>query len=71
VAIARALINDPGILYADEPTGNLDAKTGAGVMEMLMGVVAEAQKTLIVVTHDRELAKRGDRCLQLQQGQLV
>lgn len=71
VAIARALINDPGILYADEPTGNLDASTGAGVMDMLMGVVEESKKTLVVVTHDQTLAKRGDRRLILKQGALV
>lgn len=71
VAIARALINDPGILYADEPTGNLDASTGAGVMDMLINVVDEAKKTLVVVTHDREMAKRGSRRLILQEGALV
>lgn len=70
VAIARALINDPGILYADEPTGNLDASTGAVVMDMLMSVVEESKKTLVVVTHDQTLAKRGDRRLILKQGAL-
>ncbi|MBE7496431.1 MAG: ABC transporter ATP-binding protein [Verrucomicrobiaceae bacterium] len=70
VAIARSLINDPGIIYADEPTGNLDASTGSGVIDMLMKVVNEAQKTLIVVTHDRELATRGDRRLILKDGRL-
>ncbi len=71
VAIARALINDPGILYADEPTGNLDAKTGAAVMDMLLGIVKEAGKTLVVVTHDTEMARRGDRRLILRGGRLV
>lgn len=71
VAIARALINDPGILFADEPTGNLDAGTGGGVMDMLLSVVAESNKTLIVVTHDAKLAERGDRKLVLQEGLLV
>ncbi|MFO1440119.1 MAG: ABC transporter ATP-binding protein [Verrucomicrobiaceae bacterium] len=70
VAIARALINDPGIIYADEPTGNLDASTGTGVIDMLMKVVDEAKKTLIVVTHDRQLATRGDRRLLLKEGKL-
>jgi predicted ABC-type transport system involved in lysophospholipase L1 biosynthesis ATPase subunit len=70
VAIARALINDPGILYADEPTGNLDASTGTGVMDMLISVVNESQKTLVVVTHDQQMAKRGDRRLILKQGVL-
>ncbi len=71
VAIARALINDPGILFADEPTGNLDSSTGGGVMDMLLSVVAENEKTLIVVTHDTGLANRGDRKLVLQDGLLV
>lgn len=71
VAIARALINDPGILYADEPTGNLDATTGTGVMDMLMKVVNEAKKTLVVVTHDQNMARRGDRLLVLKDGKLV
>jgi putative ABC transport system ATP-binding protein/lipoprotein-releasing system ATP-binding protein len=71
VAIARALINDPGILYADEPTGNLDAATGTGVIEMLMQIVEESRKTLVVVTHDQQLAKRGDRRLILQEGVLI
>ncbi len=71
VAIARALINDPAILFADEPTGNLDANTGGGVMDMLLSVVAEARKTLIVVTHDAKLAERGDRKLVLHEGQLL
>ena len=70
VAIARALINDPGILYADEPTGNLDASTGTGVMDMLISVADESKKTLVVVTHDQNMAKRGDRRLILKQGQL-
>lgn len=71
VAIARALINNPGIIYADEPTGNLDASTGSGVIDMLMQVVDEAQKTLVVVTHDQQLATRGDRRLILKEGKLV
>jgi putative ABC transport system ATP-binding protein/lipoprotein-releasing system ATP-binding protein len=71
VAIARALINDPGILYADEPTGNLDATTGTGVMDMLMSVVDESKKTLVVVTHDQGMARRGDRRLLIKDGILV
>jgi len=71
VAIARALINNPSILFADEPTGNLDAGTGGGVMDMLMEVVRETNKTLVVVTHDTNLAKRGDRLLMLHEGVLV
>ena len=70
-AIARALANEPSVILADEPTGNLDSGTGGGVMDMLLSVVAESQKTLIVVTHDTRLAERGDRKLMLQDGLLV
>ena len=71
VAIARALMNDPEVLFADEPTGNLDSKTGSGVMDLLMSLVAEQKKTLLVVTHDRGLAASGDRRLELADGRLV
>lgn len=68
VAIARALINNPGILFADEPTGNLDSSTGASIVELLLDVVKQDGRTLIVVTHDAELARRGDRVLRVQDG---
>lgn len=71
VAIARALINDPTIIFADEPTGNLDSKTGAGIMELLLALVREKNKTLIVVTHDAHLATLGDRRLEIQDGLLL
>ena len=71
VAIARALINDPTIIFADEPTGNLDSKTGAGIMDLLLGLVKERGKTLVVVTHDAHLATRGDRRMEIQDGVLV
>jgi putative ABC transport system ATP-binding protein/lipoprotein-releasing system ATP-binding protein len=71
VAIARALINDPSVVFADEPTGNLDSKTGEGIVELLLGLVREGGKTLVVVTHDRELARRGDRRIEIQDGRLV
>jgi ABC-type lipoprotein export system ATPase subunit len=70
VAIARALVNDPPILFADEPTGNLDSKTGGEVMNLLLSVVAETKKTLMVVTHDTRLAGQGDRKLVLRDGML-
>ncbi|HWB05520.1 MAG TPA: ABC transporter ATP-binding protein [Verrucomicrobiales bacterium] len=70
VAIARALVNDPRILFADEPTGNLDSKTGEEVMNLLLSVVAETKKTLMVVTHDTRLAGQGDRKLVLRDGML-
>jgi len=71
VAIARALINDPAIIFADEPTGNLDSKTGEGIIELLLGLVRERGKTLVVVTHDAQLATRGDRRLEIRDGLLV
>lgn len=70
VAIARSLINDPGTLFADEPTGNLDSTTGESIVELLLGVVREDRRTLVVVTHDRELAKRGDRILLIEDGRI-
>jgi putative ABC transport system ATP-binding protein/lipoprotein-releasing system ATP-binding protein len=71
VAIARSLINDPAVIFADEPTGNLDSKTGAGIVDLLLSIVRDAGKTLVVVTHDPELATRGDRRLEMQDGMLV
>jgi putative ABC transport system ATP-binding protein/lipoprotein-releasing system ATP-binding protein len=71
VAIARSLINDPSVVFADEPTGNLDSKTGTGVMNLLLSVVADEGKTLMVVTHDTRLAGQGDRMLVLRDGMLV
>lgn len=71
VAIARALINNPRIIFADEPTGNLDSKTGESIVSTLLGLVRDENKTLIVVTHDSELAKRGDRRLEIRDGQVV
>jgi putative ABC transport system ATP-binding protein/lipoprotein-releasing system ATP-binding protein len=71
VAIARALINEPAVLFADEPTGNLDSKTGAGVMDALLDAVRQAGQTLVVVTHDPALAQRGDRRIEIRDGLLV
>jgi predicted ABC-type transport system involved in lysophospholipase L1 biosynthesis ATPase subunit len=71
VAIARALINDPSVVFADEPTGNLDSHTGEAIVDLLMNMVRESGKTLVVVTHDPKLATRGDRRLEMQDGILV
>ena len=71
MAIARALINNPAVIFADEPTGNLDSKTGEGIVELLLGLVREQGKTLVVVTHDAELARRGDRRLEIEDGVLI
>lgn len=71
VAIARSLMNDPAIIFADEPTGNLDTKTGESVMHLLMDLVDEEERTLLVVTHDHSLAGVGDRKVTLVDGKIV
>jgi predicted ABC-type transport system involved in lysophospholipase L1 biosynthesis ATPase subunit len=71
VAIARALINDPKIIFADEPTGNLDSATGGAIVDLLLKLVRDEKKTLIVVTHDSLLATRGDRRLEMRDGLIV
>jgi putative ABC transport system ATP-binding protein/lipoprotein-releasing system ATP-binding protein len=70
VAIARALTNDPDIVFADEPTGNLDSKTGDAIIDLLLEVVRSRKKTLLVVTHDTRLAELGDRTLRIVDGLL-
>jgi putative ABC transport system ATP-binding protein len=71
VALARAFINRPKILFADEPTGNLDAETGALVIERLFALNADLGTTLVLVTHDAELAKRTGRVIRLRGGLVV
>jgi putative ABC transport system ATP-binding protein len=71
VAIARALVRDPRLVLADEPTGNLDDATGASVMELLDSVTRRSGKTLLLVTHSRELAALSDRELKIEDGRLV
>ena len=71
VAIARALTNDPDIIFADEPTGNLDSKTGDAIIELLLELARSRQKTLLVVTHDSRLAELGDRQLRIVDGILA
>ena len=68
VAIARALVNSPQIIFADEPTGNLDSRNGAQVMEMLLNLTSEEKTTLVVVTHDEALAHSSDRTLIIKDG---
>jgi predicted ABC-type transport system involved in lysophospholipase L1 biosynthesis ATPase subunit len=70
VAIARALTNNPDIIFADEPTGNLDSKTGDAIIDLLLNLARERNKTLLVVTHDARLAVRGDRQLHIADGVL-
>jgi predicted ABC-type transport system involved in lysophospholipase L1 biosynthesis ATPase subunit len=71
VAIARALTNDPDIIFADEPTGNLDSKTGDTIVDLLLALARDRNKTLVVVTHDQRLAARGDRELRIVDGILA
>jgi lipoprotein-releasing system ATP-binding protein len=71
VAIARALCNDPEILFADEPTGNLDSANSRSIADLLLNLVKEQKKTLILVTHNITLAARCQRHLLLTEGQLV
>jgi putative ABC transport system ATP-binding protein/lipoprotein-releasing system ATP-binding protein len=71
VAIARALVNDPAMVFADEPTGNLDSRNGGEVMELLLDFAGNLKTTLVVVTHDRSLARLGDRTLEILDGQMI
>lgn len=71
VAIARSLINDPILLLADEPTGNLDSETGAEIMELLLKLKKECNLTLIMATHDMSIADRTDRTLHLVDGRVA
>lgn len=71
VAIARALINDPEIIFADEPTGNLDSKNGMNVQNLFFELISQLQLTLVVVTHDIKFAERFPRVLRMQDGRWV
>ena len=71
VAIARALINTPEVLLADEPTGNLDQKTGASILDAVMALRAETNQTMIMVTHDQATAARADRVVRLVDGRVA
>lgn len=70
VAVARALINEPELLLADEPTGNLDSHTGDEIIELLCGIRDERQATLVVATHDARVAARAQRVVELADGQI-
>ena len=71
VALARAFVTRPSLLFADEPTGNLDTVTGQAIIELLFALNADAGTTLVLVTHDEHLATRCGRALRLDGGRLV
>ncbi len=71
VAIARALVHAPKLILADEPTGNLDVHTGAKIIELLFGLNADSGATMVLVTHDEQIARRCQRILRLQNGKLI
>jgi putative ABC transport system ATP-binding protein len=71
VAIARAFVTRPDVLFADEPTGNLDAATGERIMDLLFGLNSETGTTLVLVTHDKALASRCGRVIRLDAGRIV
>jgi putative ABC transport system ATP-binding protein len=71
VAVARALSTNPSMLLADEPTGNLDSKTGLDIMNLILDLNSKQGKTIILVTHDKELAKYAERIITLKDGQIL
>jgi putative ABC transport system ATP-binding protein len=71
VALARAIVHEPDVLFADEPTGNLDGATGAGIVDLLFALRARANATLFLVTHEETLAARCDRILRMKDGLIV
>ena len=71
VAIARALSNKPSVIFADEPTGNLDSKTTDEVMEILTRAVSEFNQTLVMITHDNEIAKKANRIITIRDGKIL
>jgi putative ABC transport system ATP-binding protein len=71
VAVARALASNPAIVFADEPTGNLDRASGTMVADMLFAIAKQRNATLVVVTHDLDMAKRADRIVEMSDGRIV
>lgn len=71
VAIARALVNDPSVVLADEPTGNLDSRTGTEILELILGLRDERGVTVLIATHDPQIATQCDRLIRLQDGRMT
>ncbi|MCP3954944.1 MAG: ATP-binding cassette domain-containing protein, partial [Desulfobacterales bacterium] len=71
VAICRALVNDPKVIFADEPTGNLDSENGRAILDLLFQAKNESQTTLVLVTHSPEVARLADRIITLADGRVV
>jgi predicted ABC-type transport system involved in lysophospholipase L1 biosynthesis ATPase subunit len=71
VAVARALMNRPSLVLADEPTGNLDSKTGESILDLLWRLREESGTTLVMVTHDEHVATRGERVLEIADGRIL
>ncbi|MFA6537315.1 MAG: ATP-binding cassette domain-containing protein, partial [Patescibacteria group bacterium] len=71
VAIARALVNSPEIILADEPTGNLDSRTGEIVLETFHKLNRETGQTVIIITHDKSIAEKTDRIIEIKDGKVV
>lgn len=71
VAVARALMNQPGVIFADEPSGNLDTKTSDGLHELFFKLRDDFEQTFVIVTHNRELAQMSDRTITMEDGRLI
>ena len=71
VSVGRALINDPAFILADEPTGNLDSKAGREIMELLLSANRKANQTLILITHDENIALQADRIITISDGRMI
>lgn len=70
-AVARALVNDPGLILADEPTGNLDSANSQAIVELFREICTETGATVVIVTHDREIAEQSDRIITLKDGKIL